>query len=55
MSLKIKIIITIVCAAAGAGLISTAGFFPAYSGILMACNGVVIAVVAFVNNSQENK
>lgn len=53
MSLKVKIVITIVCAATGAGLISAAGFFPNFSGILMACNGVVIAVVAFVNNSQE--
>ena len=55
MSLKLKVIITIICAAAGAGLISAAGFYPTLSGILMAVNGVVVAVVAFVNNSQEKK
>ena len=53
MSLKLKIIVTIICAGLGAGIISAAGFFPNLSGILMAVNGVVVAVVAFTNNSQE--
>lgn len=46
---KIKIIVSIAGAGLSASLVAAAGFFPDIKIILMAADGLVVAVIAYVN------